>query len=101
MLKPVQHDGVSTTGFDTDRPAEQRPLAGVALRLLTALLLALMFALVKLASTRGVHVVESLFYRQIGSALCAIGLVAAGPGCVVSEPCPTRDRLPPGCPPRR
>ena len=80
MLKPVQHDGVSTTGFDTDRPAEQRPLAGVALRLLTALLLALMFALVKLASTRGVHVVESLFYRQIGSALCAIGLVAAGPG---------------------
>ena len=39
-----------------------------------------MFALVKLASTRGVHVVESLFYRQIGSALCAIGLVAAGPG---------------------
>jgi drug/metabolite transporter (DMT)-like permease len=39
-----------------------------------------MFALVKLASTRGVHVVESLFYRQIGSAVCAVGLVAAGPG---------------------
>jgi drug/metabolite transporter (DMT)-like permease len=35
---------------------------------------------VKLASTRGVNVVESLFYRQCGSALCAIGLVAAGPG---------------------
>lgn len=66
--------------LDTDQPAEQRPLAGIALRLLTALLLALMFALVKLAATRGVHVVESLFYRQIGSALCAIGLVAAGPG---------------------
>ena len=39
-----------------------------------------MFALVKLASTRGVNVVESLFYRQCGSALCATGLVAAGPG---------------------
>jgi drug/metabolite transporter (DMT)-like permease len=65
---------------DTDRPAEPQPLAGIALRLLTALLLAIMFALVKLASTRGVNVVESLFYRQCGSALCAIGLVAAGPG---------------------
>ena len=65
---------------DTDRPAEQRPLAGIALRLVTALLLAIMFALVKLASTRGVNVVESLFYRQCGSALCATGFVALGPG---------------------
>ena len=65
---------------DTDRPVEQRPLAGIALRLLTALLLAIMFALVKLAGTRGVNVVESLFYRQCGSALCAAGIVAAGPG---------------------
>jgi drug/metabolite transporter (DMT)-like permease len=39
-----------------------------------------MFALVKLVSTRGVNVVESLFYRQCGSALCASGLVAVGPG---------------------
>ena len=65
---------------DTDRPANQRPLAGIALRLLTALLLAIIFALVKLVSTRGVNVVESLFYRQCGSALCATGLVAVGPG---------------------
>ena len=28
---------------DTDRPAEQRPLLGIALRLLTAILLAIMF----------------------------------------------------------
>lgn len=68
------------TPLDTDRPAEQRPLAGIALRLLTALLLAIMFALVKLAAERGVHVVESLFYRQIGTALCAVGLVMLGPG---------------------
>jgi drug/metabolite transporter (DMT)-like permease len=71
---------VSSQAFHTDRPAEQRPLAGISLRLLTALLLAIMFALVKLVSTRGVNVVESLFYRQCGSALCATGLVALGPG---------------------
>jgi drug/metabolite transporter (DMT)-like permease len=68
------------TVHDTDRPIEQRPIAGVALRLITALLLAIMFALVKLASTRGVNLVESLFYRQCGTALCAVGMVAAGPG---------------------
>lgn len=66
--------------FDTDRPAEQNPIAGIGLRLITAALLAIMFALVKLAATRGVNLVESLFYRQCGSALCAVGLVAAGPG---------------------
>jgi drug/metabolite transporter (DMT)-like permease len=65
---------------DTDRPAKQRPLAGIALRLVTALLLAIMFALVKLASTRGVNVVESVFYRQCGSTVCATAYVAFGPG---------------------
>ena len=80
MPDKARHDGVETTTLDTDKPAEQRPLLGMALRLVTAILLALMFAAVKLAATRGVHVVESLFYRQIGSALCAAALVAAGPG---------------------
>jgi drug/metabolite transporter (DMT)-like permease len=70
----------ATIVHDTDQPTEQRPIAGVGLRLLTALLLAVMFALVKLASTRGVNLVESLFYRQCGTALCAAGMVAAGPG---------------------
>ena len=65
---------------ETDRPAEQKPLAGIALRLMTALLLAIMFALVKLASMRGVNVVESLFYRQCGSALCATTFVGLAPG---------------------
>ena len=71
---------MASATLDTDLPAEQRPLTGIALRLLTAVLLAAMFALVKLAATRGVNLVESLFYRQVGSALCAVGLVAAGPG---------------------
>lgn len=65
---------------DTDSPVEQKPLLAIGLRLLTALLLAIMFALVKLASTRGVNVVESLYYRQCGSALAATAFVAAGPG---------------------
>ena len=64
----------------TDRPIEQRPLLGMGLRLVTALLLAIMFAGVKWANERGVHVVESLFWRQLGSALCATAWVAAGPG---------------------
>lgn len=68
------------TAQATDRPAAQRPLVGVLLRLLTALLLALMLAGVKLAGERGVHLVESLFYRQIGSVVCATGLVLFGSG---------------------
>ena len=64
----------------TYRPVHQRPLAGIGLRLLTAMLLAVMFAGVKLAAQRDVTVVESLFYRQIGSVACATGLVLAGPG---------------------
>jgi len=66
--------------LDTDRPIEQRPLLGMGLRLLTALLLSIMLAGVKYASQRGVHVAESLFYRQVGSALCASLWIGFGPG---------------------
>ena len=52
----------------------------MALRLLTALLLALMFALVKLVTERGVNLVETLFYRQVGSTACATVLVIMGAG---------------------
>lgn len=68
----------------TDVPIAERPLAGVILRLLTALLLAVMFALVKLAADRGASLVEMLFYRQVGSALCAIFLVIVMSNGVVS-----------------
>ena len=64
----------------TDVHITERPLAGVALRLVTAVLLAVMFALVKLAASRGTHLVETLFYRQVGSAVCATALVIMGPG---------------------
>jgi drug/metabolite transporter (DMT)-like permease len=64
----------------TDRPAEPRLALGMGLRLASALALALMFAGVKWAGQHNVSIVESLFYRQIGSAICAGAWVAAGPG---------------------
>ncbi len=64
----------------TDVYIAERPLAGVVLRLVTAFLLAVMFALVKLAAERGANLVETLFYRQIGSAFCAFGLVMMSTG---------------------
>jgi len=64
----------------TDRPAEPQIALGMGLRLLSALALALMFAGVKWVSLRGVGVAESLFYRQIGSVLCAAAFVAVGRG---------------------
>ena len=68
------------SAFDTDRPAEQHVLLGMGLRLAAAIALAVMFAAVKWAGQHGVSVGESLFYRQIGTALCAVGWVAFGPG---------------------
>lgn len=44
--------------------AAPRPLAGLAARLIAAALLSVMFACAKLAAARGVHVVESIFWRQ-------------------------------------
>jgi drug/metabolite transporter (DMT)-like permease len=68
------------SAFDTDRPAEPHVLLGMGLRLAAALALAVMFAGVKWAGQHGVSIGESLFYRQIGSALCAVVWVALGPG---------------------
>ncbi len=41
-----------------------RPLLAIGLRLIAVLCLSVMFVTVRLADSRGVHVVESLFYRQ-------------------------------------
>ena len=64
----------------TDRPAEPHVALGMGLRLVSALALALMFAGVKWVGQRGAGVVETLFYRQVGSVVCAGLFVAAGPG---------------------
>ncbi len=66
--------------FDTDRPAEQNVLLGMALRICAGLALAVMFAGVKWAAQHGVRVVESLFYRQLGTTVAALAFVAIGPG---------------------
>jgi drug/metabolite transporter (DMT)-like permease len=64
----------------TDRPAEPHLALAIALRLGAALSLAVMFAGVKWVSERGVSFIESLFYRQVGTAICAAIWVALGPG---------------------
>jgi drug/metabolite transporter (DMT)-like permease len=45
-------------------PREERPFFAIGLRLLAMLCIAGMFAFVKLVDARGVHLVESIFYRQ-------------------------------------
>jgi len=67
-------------GKCTDRPAEPHAALGMGLRLVSALSLALMFAGVKWVGQRGAGVAETLFYRQIGSVVCAAVFVAVGPG---------------------
>lgn len=64
----------------TDRPAEPRIALGMGLRLISALSLAVMFAGVKWVGRHGAGVAETLFYRQIGSVVCAVSFVAIGPG---------------------
>ena len=57
-----------------------RILPAIALRLLSVLLLTTMAALIKLASTRGAHVAEALFFRQAGAVVTVALVIAAGPG---------------------
>ncbi|KPQ21266.1 MAG: EamA-like transporter family [Porphyrobacter sp. HL-46] len=59
--------------------ARPRPLLALGIRLLTALALATMAMLVKLAGERGAHLVELIFWRQIlTTALIAAGLALTG-----------------------
>lgn len=60
-------------------PAERRMLA-ILLRLVNALALTVMFAMVKLAAEHGVGLFESVFYRQALAIPLIVGLVLAGPG---------------------
>ena len=65
----------------TDNSASlHRPVTGILLRLAAAAMLALMFALVKLTASRGVHIVESVFYRQAFALPFVLGWAALGPG---------------------
>jgi len=72
-ISPEPRPAVAETG-------QNRPLPGIAMRLLAATCIATMFALVKLASDRGVGVVESVFYRQLAGVLVMIPWALAGQG---------------------
>lgn len=61
-------------------PPGNRPLYGIMLRLFSAICLTAMFACVKIASTRGVHVLESVFYRQLMGMVLLVPVALAGPG---------------------
>ncbi|MCR9180343.1 MAG: DMT family transporter [Erythrobacteraceae bacterium] len=59
--------------------ARPRPLLALGIRLLTALALATMAMLVKLAGERGAHLVELIFWRQLlTTGLIAVGLALTG-----------------------
>lgn len=67
--------------ISTSPPAtDSRPLYALGLRLLAAFMLSVNFACVKWASDRGVHVVETLFYRQLFSLPVAVIALMVGPG---------------------
>jgi drug/metabolite transporter (DMT)-like permease len=53
-------------------PPAPRPMLGIALRIAAVISLGIMFMLVKLAGNRGVHVGESLFWRQLAGLPVAI-----------------------------
>ncbi len=54
-----------------ERPAA-RPMLGISLRIGAVIVIGIMFLLVKLAGNRGVHVSESLFWRQLAGLPVAI-----------------------------
>jgi drug/metabolite transporter (DMT)-like permease len=60
MADPTLH-----LNHDSVFPGPERPMLGIALRLGAMVVLAIMFTFVKLAGQAGVHVIESLFWRQL------------------------------------
>lgn len=73
--------GVSNAdpAFSSDMPTERR-LFAIGLRVTGIAALAIMFAAIKLANDRGVHLLESLFYRQFLSLPIILAWIAIGPG---------------------
>jgi drug/metabolite transporter (DMT)-like permease len=62
------------------QPIVESPLRGLALRFIAIALLSLMVAMVKLASTRGVDLVEIMFFRQALAVPAVLAWVMLGPG---------------------
>lgn len=62
------------------QPRVERRLYALGLRLIAIFCLASMGALIKLASTRGVHLVETLFFRQLFAVPVVLLWALIGPG---------------------
>jgi drug/metabolite transporter (DMT)-like permease len=67
-----------------NQASTHRPVAGIIVRLMAVAVLALMFALVKLTASHGVHIVEQLFYRQAFALPFVLGWAAVNPAGLVS-----------------
>ena len=61
-------------------PPPDRLLPAIGLRMLSALMLGSMYAVIKLAEARGAGLSDILFFREFGETLLMVGIVAAGPG---------------------
>lgn len=57
-----------------------KPLHGIVTRLCSAVFITAMFACVKLATASGVHVLESVFYRQLFGVVLLLPVALTGPG---------------------
>lgn len=68
-------------------PVLQRPMLAIGLRLAAMVMLAAMMALVKIAATRGVSLVESMFWRQLAAVPLAYGwiVLTMGPRAIATR----------------
>lgn len=64
-MRPMTTDVLDKAPAQPEADGQNRPIAGILTRLAAMLSLAIMFGFVKLAGQEGVHVTESLFYRQL------------------------------------
>lgn len=69
-----------SSGRQIETARQSRPLYALTLRLLAMLAISVNFACVKWVSDRGVHMVETLFYRQLFSLPVAMAALMIGPG---------------------
>jgi drug/metabolite transporter (DMT)-like permease len=61
--------------------AEDRVMLGIAMRLLAVFLLSILYALIKVAESRGANLVEIMFFRQGVAVPATLGyMMVAGPG---------------------
>ncbi len=71
---------VTDAAVSANQPAQERILAGLALRALSVLLFAILAAMVKIAGERHANLYEILFFRQTFALPLILVWIAGGPG---------------------